>query len=128
MEQPATEEDVNRVTEQILDIIKKTETYNTYLFYSRRLKNNFPALYERMKVFAKEARELANAPESEIMDRTDAFREKYDDFLDKEAVDCFMRSEMALVRMVQKVSTRVVNAMGIENFLSDDGDGGDSSS
>ena len=106
------EDVVKQTTERILEIIRDTELYRAYVFHRKRLMKQ-PALYEELRQFRREAHELKNAPEAELMDRTDAFREKYATFLENPLVDDFLSAEMSLVRAVQKISVNVINALDI---------------
>lgn len=103
---------VDETTEKIIQIVRESDMFRTYTFHKERLMKQ-PALYEQLAVFRREAHELTEAPEYEIMDRTDAFREKYAAFLENPLVDDFLSSEMALVRAVQKISASVINELGI---------------
>ncbi len=117
------EDSVKQTTEKIIDMVKETELYQTYSFYKERILKQ-PALHQKLEVFRREAHELSEAPESEIMDRTDAFREKYSDFLENPLVDDFLSAEIALVRAVQKITSDVVAALDIGTSGPDSFDGG----
>ena len=103
---------LDQTTEKIIQIVRESEMFQAYVFHKERLMKQ-PALYQELSVFRREAHELSEAPESEIMDRTDAFRTKYAAFLENPLVDDFLSSEMALVRAVQKISVSVINELGI---------------
>ena len=94
--------------------IKETETYKKFSEQLQLIKQQ-PQLYEKVNEFRQRNFELQNSEQTDdLFEKIDAFEKEYEKFREEPLVDNFLRTELALCRMMQKVDAMITEKLDFE--------------
>lgn len=97
-----------------IDAIKNTEIYQKYLEQLQKIKQ-YPEKYARVNEFRQRNYELQNSEQTDdLFDKIDAFEKEYEKFREDALVDDFLRAELALCRMMQKIDAMITEKLDFE--------------
>ena len=94
--------------------IKETGTYKRYCEQLQLIKQQ-PQQYAKVNEFRQRNFELQNSAQTEdLFDKMDAFEKEYEQFREDPLVDNFLRAELALCRMMQKIDVMITEKLDFE--------------
>ena len=109
-----TDSIVIKAVEKLVEEIKKSDIYIEYDCQRDKLKKQ-PELFERVKEFRQRNFELQNSEQGDdLFEKIDAFEKEYEKFREEPLVDNFLRAELALCRMMQKVDAMITEKLDFE--------------
>ena len=98
----------------LIEAVKHSETYKNYDRARVTLKSD-PELMERVNEYRMQNFELQNSvDDGTLHDRIDAFARENMDLSEEPRVRAFLNSELALCRMLQEITDRVVEGINFE--------------
>ncbi len=98
----------------LIEAVKHSETYKNYDRARVTLKSD-PELMERVNEYRMQNFELQNSvDDGTLHDRIDAFARENMDLSEEPRVRAFLNSELALCRMLQEITDRVVEGIDFE--------------
>jgi len=99
----------------LIDVIQDTEEYKQYQKMKKELARN-PVLRDEVDSFRLEnyALQTSNMDSNALMQATDEFERKYEDFRSNPLVNEFLASELAFIRMMQYVYDEIIEAVEFE--------------
>lgn len=94
--------------------IKETGTYKKYSEQLQLIKQQ-PQQYAKVNEFRQRNFELQNSAQTEdLFEKMDAFEKEYEQFREDPLVDNFLRAELALCRMMQKIDVMITEKLDFE--------------
>lgn len=94
-----------------IDKLKKTKVYQEYEEQKNRIKEN-PELKQQVDEFRRKSYELQSRNYSEnLYDEMDRFQREYEEFREIPQVHDFLSAELALCRMIQKLTAEIAEAV-----------------
>lgn len=108
------EESIRNLAEQI----KSSEEYHDYQKINEEVKKE-PELKEQIDFFRKRNYEMINSQtEEDWLSKSEKFEQEYADFRKTPLVDQFLASELALCRLLQRVSYGIFGSLDFDvSFL-----------
>lgn len=108
-------DEVESAVYDLIDAIQETEEYKQYQKMKKEVARD-PALRDeiddfRLKNYALQASEMSSGA---LMEATDEFERKYEDFRSNPLVNDFLSSELAFIRMMQYVYDEIIDAIDFE--------------
>lgn len=97
------EKQLDKASREYVRAIKSTAVYKNYRTQLERIKQK-PELYAQVNEFRRRNYEIQNSSQADdLFDKIDAFEKEYEKFRENPLVDEFLRAELALCRMMQKI-------------------------
>lgn len=100
------------VSDEFIAAILESEVYQKYRAELAIVKQE-PGLKEQIDNFRKRNHEFQSSPDIDFA-RLDRFEKEYEDFREKPLVADFLAAELDLIRMIQRIYTRIVAALDFE--------------
>ncbi len=98
-------------TELFISKIRSTDTYHQYDMQVRKIQM-YPELMEQINKYRQENFVMQNSFEGdELFDKIEEFNLRYESFLENPLVNDFLSAENALVKMMQKINTRIIEGL-----------------
>lgn len=98
----------------LINAVKQSKTYQEYDRQKKLLKAN-PELKARVDEYRMENFKLQNSNDDpRIAEKMEAFADKYADFIELPQVSAFLDAEVNLCRMMQELTSRVVDSLEFE--------------
>jgi len=108
---------VDELTEKLAEAVVESEEYQTYLKHYMDVKTN-PQLYREVNEIRKMAFELQNSDSPDYYEEVLKISERTQHIFKNNAAVAFIRSELALCRMVQYIQRTVLEGIDIDlDFL-----------
>ncbi len=109
-----TDSIVVKAVDNLVEEIKKSNTYMEYDFQRDKLKKQ-PELFNRVQEYRQRNFDLQNGSQGEdLFEKMDAFEKEYEEFLEIPLVDDFLNAELAFCRMMQEVNLRITTELDFE--------------
>lgn len=106
--------DVSKETEQLLLAMKQTSVYKNFEIQKIRMKE-FPELKKQVDDFRMRNFELQSEDNNiDFFEAFSVFEKENADLRENPIVADFLSAELAICRMVQEVSARIINSVEIE--------------
>jgi len=105
--------EIDAEVRQLIEAVKKSKTFQEYEKQKNILKED-PELKNQVDNYRKELFELQKSQDGNAKERTEAFAEKYADFIEIPKVSAFLDAEVNLCKMMQEVTFRVVDSLEFE--------------
>lgn len=106
-----TDSIVVKAVDNLVEEIKKSNTYMEYDFQRDKLKKQ-PELFNRVQEYRQRNFDLQNGSQGEdLFEKMDAFEKEYEEFLEIPLVDDFLNAELAFCRMMQEVNLRITTEL-----------------
>ena len=103
---------VDQATENLVKAILESDVYKNYLTELERVKA-VPGLKEQIDEFRKRNYELQTSADIDFY-KLDCIENEFGEFRRQPLVEGFLASELELCRMIQNISTRVVEGIRFE--------------
>lgn len=108
------EEQLDKASREYIRAIKDTAIYKNYRTQLERIKQ-YPELYRQVNDFRRRNYEIQNTSQvDELFDKIDAFEREYEKFRENPIVDEFLRAELALCRMMQKIDIFITEELDFD--------------
>jgi len=104
--------EVDEATEKLVEVVLASQEYQEYRTQLEKVKQ-FPELKKKVDEFRQHNYALQSSPDY-AFDKMEEFEREYRDFLEDPLVASFLDAELALCRMMQHISYRVVEAVDFE--------------
>lgn len=109
-----TDSIVVKAVDNLVEEIKKSNTYMEYDFQRDKLKKQ-PEIFNRVQEYRQRNFDLQNGSQGEdLFEKMDAFEKEYEEFLEIPLVDDFLNAELAFCRMMQEVNLRITTELDFE--------------
>ncbi len=108
---------MNRVDQALKDLIGAILDSGEYKEFDRQrtLMKSYPELKEEIDRFRQENYALQRFTEpEELMDKSEEFLQKYEEFRKNPMVEAFLRAEVEFCRMIQEINQEIVEAVNFE--------------
>ena len=103
---------IDSVSDEFIAAILETEVYQKYRTELAKVKQE-PGLKAQIDDFRKRNHEFQSSPDIDFA-RLDRFEKEYEDFRENPLVTDFLAAELDLIRMIQRIYTRIVAALDFE--------------
>lgn len=108
------EEQLDKASREYIRAIKDTAIYKNYRTQLERIKQ-YPELYRQVNDFRRRNYEIQNTSQvDELFDKIDAFEREYEKFRENPIVDEFLRAELGLCRMMQKIDIFITEELDFD--------------
>jgi len=98
----------------LVEAVKHSETFKNY-DRARVILKSDPELMERVNAFREENYNLQTSPDDGMLeDRIEAFAEANAELTEEPRVHAFLEAELALCRMLQEITNRVIEGIDFE--------------
>lgn len=105
---------LDKASREYIRAIKDTAIYKNYRTQLERIKQ-YPDLYKQVNEFRQRNYEIQNTEQvDELFDKIDAFEREYEKFRENPIVDEFLRAELALCRMMQKIDIFITEELDFD--------------
>ena len=105
---------LDKASREYIRAIKDTAIYKNYRTQLERIKQ-YPDLYKQVNEFRQRTYEIQNTEQvDELFDKIDAFEREYEKFRENPIVDEFLRAELALCRMMQKIDIFITEELDFD--------------
>ncbi|MBQ8598118.1 MAG: YlbF family regulator [Lachnospiraceae bacterium] len=105
---------LDKASREYIRAIKDTAVYKNYRTQLERIKQ-YPDLYRQVNEFRQRNYEIQNTEQvDELFDKIDAFEREYEKFRENPIVDEFLRAELALCRMMQKIDIFITEELDFD--------------
>lgn len=103
---------IDSATDEFLAAILESDVYDNYRKELDRVKRE-PGLKEQIDEFRKRNFEVQSSPDIDF-DKMDRFEKEYESFRESPLVADFLAAELDLIRMMQRINTRIVAGLNFE--------------
>lgn len=106
-----------RIREYTNKYIEQLKTSDEYVNYNNQLTviRNFPDLMEQINAYREENFMIQNRYEGdELFDKMEEFTNKYESLMENPRAYDFIHSEAAFCRMIQEISTDIVEGLNFQ--------------
>lgn len=108
------EEQLDKASREYVRAIKATQIYANYRRQLCRIKQQ-PEIYKKVNEFRRQNYEIQNTGQvDELFDKIDAFEREYEKFRENPLVDDFLKAELALCRMMQKIDIYITEELDFD--------------
>lgn len=108
------QDSVDIYTKALIRVILDSEEYRAYNCVKAKL-SGMPDLKKQINEFRMESFRLQKyGDEQTLFEQIEAFRHEYDEFRKNTLVDEYLRCELAVCRMMQKVANRIADSVDLE--------------
>lgn len=108
------EAQLDKASREYIRAIKDTAIYKNYRTQLERIKQQ-PEIYNQVNEFRRRNYEIQNTSQvDELFDKIDAFEREYEKFRENPIVDEFLRAELALCRMMQKIDIMITEELDFD--------------
>ncbi|MCH5275393.1 MAG: YlbF family regulator [Lachnospiraceae bacterium] len=103
-----------REVENLIETVKCTEQYRAYVREKEKV-NRFPELKEQIDSYRLRNFEIQNmSNDEELFFKMEEFEREYEKFRENPIVADFLAAELSLCRLIQKINTRITEALNFE--------------
>lgn len=105
-------DDINKNVDQLIQSIKESELYRNYQYCEQQLAQD-PGLKEQIDRYRVSAYHMSLSEQEDLYEESDILESKYEQLRKNPKVNAYLEAELALCRVLQKISVRIDSEVGL---------------